>query len=152
MLSCLFLSGCDPYADVRILNIHNSKWICEEWQAWFVVVDGQAYGKVMMDGKEEEIDFLSDYGSFVWLYSKEKVEQQGNYTDEAMLWEGEAIYAAEKMTLHNATFSRGIFGDIENEAVFIREDLTEEEALSLLEKEGIQLEESSLGGDKTETE
>lgn len=139
LLFCFFFSSC--YNNERPTRFNYSRWNCEEYQAWFVVLDGQLYGKAMIDGKEQEIRFLSDYGYYMWIHRANTVlDQPAKFSEEdGMVWSGDVRYSAEQMTLCNASFSTGIFGELENEAVFIREDLTEEEIKTILENEGIEI-------------
>lgn len=154
LLLCLSLSSC--YNNERPERFNYSRWACEEYDAWFVVLDGWLYGKAMIDWEEQEIRFLSDYGNqFMWIHWADAVLDQaaGFSEEEGMVWSGEVHYSAEQMTLYNASFSTGIFGELENEAVFIRKDSTEEEIKTILENEGIEIRsypQSSREGDESE--
>lgn len=137
---CFFCAACDSYAGQRPYAYNNTKWSCEEYNAWFIVADRQLYGKAIVDGNEEEIYIRMDPWIELEIHSKDRIQSaQGNedsLTDESVLWRGKATYGPEQLTLYDAALSKGIFGEPENNAVFIREDLTEEEVHKIMEDFG----------------
>lgn len=130
-LGCILiaaLSGCYPETKMPF-EFPNTKWVCDELNAWFIVDpvhDAVYYGQMMIDGKMQEVGFVTGPGSSGNIFEFSLVNTNSKLSEpKPRYWMGKVSYREDKFVLieskENHVFDEECFP-----ITFVREELDEE--------------------------
>ena len=90
MLLCvLSLCACDPYDGYRPYDYGEAKWVCEEYDAWFLIDENlkmKFCGEIIVGGEKKNIAVRFLKADFVAIVPYEMVDGEVKLAYEDYLW------------------------------------------------------------------
>mgnify|MGYP003360724667 FL=1 len=127
LLCMLLLCACDPYDGYRPYDYGEAKWVCEEYDAWFLIDENlkmKFCGEIIVGGEKKNIAVRFLKADFVAIVPYEMVDGEVKLAYEDYLWHGDAKFSPTELVLHSPTVNY-LFDEDDEEVVFVRQELDE---------------------------
>ena len=104
LLCVLLLCACDPYDGYRPYDYGEAKWVCEEYDAWFLIDENlkmKFCGEIIVGGEKKNIAVRFLKADFVAIVPYEMVDGEVKLAYEDYLWHGDAKFSPTELVLHS---------------------------------------------------
>jgi len=118
----LYSCTVDLYSGKRPVEYENTKWISQHPDIYFEIGDkfSAPYGKINVNGMEEEITVLFGMGTQVSFYIYEY--ELSPYYSENLIIDGDCEFSKDKLVVKILKDYKRIFNDDIKEIIFIKQE------------------------------